>query len=246
MRPEFTCSLLETLPLHPWKEELVWNLHATNNWEKRIPFSYYVQPTTSTITNVSGRQATSFHQFSLLAAELQLRILNSCPTATLFQLMRVSSILRAEASKLFWLNPDAHFLGEAYWLLNGGYPGYHCYGPAFLENLQNVEIEYEPSTNKDIWPRFTGNNKIQLDLITTFWESVKWRFPQVKKIVINQNGGPGIWKSADIVPPPLQALVETCSPTIEIRDLVPERKPLPNAETNTEIQPVTTWQRSVY
>ncbi|USP82849.1 hypothetical protein yc1106_10123 [Curvularia clavata] len=246
MLPEFTCNLLETLPLPPWKEELVWNLHATNKWEKRIPFSYYVQPTMSTTTYASRRQATFFHQFSLLPAELQFRVLSFCPATTLFQLMRVSSVLRTEASKLFWSNPDAYFLVEAYWLLNGGFPGYHCYDPAFLENVQNVEIEYEPSTNNEIWPRFTGNSKIRLDLISTFWESVKWRFPQVKKIVINQNGEPRIWKSADTVPPPLQALVEACPPTIDIRVLVSERKPLPNAEINTEIQPVTTWQRSVY
>jgi hypothetical protein len=30
--------------------------------------------------------------------------------------MRVSSMLRTEASKLFWANPDAYFIAELPWL----------------------------------------------------------------------------------------------------------------------------------
>jgi hypothetical protein len=32
------------------------------------------------------------------------------------QVMRVSSMLRTEASKLFWANPDAYFIAELPWL----------------------------------------------------------------------------------------------------------------------------------
>lgn len=246
MRPEFACNLLETLPLPPWKEELNWGLHTTRKWEKRIPFSYYVQPTTSTITNSFRGQATSFHRFSTLAAELQLRILSVCPASTLFQLMHVSSTLRTEASKLFWANPGAYFVVDANWLLDGGYLGYQCCDIAFLQNVQNVEVEYEPSTNNDIWPRFIGNKKIRQDRIITFWDSITRRFPQAKSVVINQNGEPGIWGGVDTVPPPLQALVEACPHTIKICVLVSERQSLSSAETSTGIQTVSTWQRATY
>jgi hypothetical protein len=82
--------------------------------------------------------------------------------------MHVSSALRADASKLFWANPSAYFLVDAYWLLDRGYPGYQCSDLTFLQNVQNVEIEYEPSTNNDIWPRLGEEMAIRQDRITTF------------------------------------------------------------------------------
>jgi hypothetical protein len=244
MRPEFACNLLEALPLPPWRKELDWGLYITRKWERRIPFSTYVRPKISTTTNSFQGQATSCPQFGALAAELQLRIISACSISTLFQLMHVSSALRADASKLFWANPSAYFLVDAYWLLDGGYPGYQCSDSTFLQNVQNVEIEYEPSTNNDIWPRLGEEMAIRQDRITTFWSSIERRFPQVKRVVLNQNGEPGIWGGVDAVPPPLQALVQACPLRIEISVFVSKRQPLPNANTSTEIQPRQTWQRS--
>jgi hypothetical protein len=244
MSPEFACNLLETLPLPPWKKELDWGLYITRRWERRIPFSSYVRPKINAASNGFWGQATSFSQFGLLAAELQLRILSVCSISTLFQLMHVSSTLRAEASKLFWANPSAYFLVDAYWLLDGGYPGYQCSDLAFLQNVQNVEIEYEPSTNNDIWPRLGGEMAIRHDRITTFWNSIKRRFPRIQRVVVNQNGEPGIWRGADAVPPPLQALVQACPLSINISVLVSKRQPLPNADTSTKVQPRQIWQRS--
>jgi hypothetical protein len=246
MRPEFSCNLADALPLPPWENELDWSLHITQKWEKRIPFSSYVQPTASATTNSLQREAASFPQFSTLAAELQLRILGVCPASTLFQLMHVSSTLRPEASKLFWANPSAYFLIDAHWLLEGGYPGYQCCDSAFLQNVQNVEIEYEPSMNNDIWPKFDGRMEVRQDRIAAFWDSVKRRLPQVKRIVINQNGEPGVWRGSDAVPLPLQVLMQARPCTVQISALVLEKHFHPGPGTNTETQARPSWRRSIY
>jgi hypothetical protein len=246
MRPEFACNLLEALPLPPWTKDVAGDLHVTRKWEKRIPFPCYVQPTPPSTTATRRGQATSFTQFSTLAAELQLRILSVCSPSTLFQLMHVSPTLRAEASKLFWANPHAYFLVDAYWLLDGGYAGYQCCSLGFLQNVQNVEIEYEPSVNNDIWPQYNGNMAIRQDRITTFWESIKQRFPQLKRVIINQNGEPGIWKGVNAVPPPLQAIVQACPCTVEICVLVVERRSPPSTEPSTRVKPLPAWQQSTY
>ncbi|PVH93844.1 hypothetical protein DM02DRAFT_634207 [Periconia macrospinosa] len=247
MHPEFACNLLEALSLPPWREKLDWGLHITSKWEKRILFSSYVRPITSTsTTNSYEGRAASFPHFGKLSAELQLHILGVCSASTLFQLMRVSSALRTEASKLFWANPNAYFVVDAWWLLDGGYPGYQCCDLAFLQNVQNVEIAYEPYLNRDIWPEKNGERAVRQDLITTFWNSIKRRFPRVKRVSINHSGEPRIGGGFDTVPPPLQALVQACPCTIEISVLILERQHFPSADTSTEIQPRETWQKSQY
>jgi uncharacterized protein YbdZ (MbtH family) len=247
MYPESACNLLDILPLPPWRDALPWGLHTTSEWEKRILFSSYVKPSTSTACYGLQEQAASFPQFGALAAELQLRILGVCPVPTLFQLMHVSPALRADASQLFWANQSAYFLVEADWLLQGGYPGYQCCDLAFMQNVQNLEIAYPPYINNKIWPlRSDGTTGIEQAQITTFWDSVQRRFPQAKRVVINQDAASGTWRGADTVPPPLQALVQAGPCTMAISTLVPERQPLPNADTSTRIPPVSTWQRSQY
>lgn len=66
--------------------------------------------------------------------------------------MHVSSTLRDEASKLFWAHPDAFFLVESHWLLQGGYPGPTHWDTAFMAYVQNIEIAYEAGMDEEICP----------------------------------------------------------------------------------------------
>ncbi|KAH8698077.1 hypothetical protein GQ44DRAFT_733407 [Phaeosphaeriaceae sp. PMI808] len=245
MPPKFSCNLLAAIAQPPWKKELDWDLHMTMKWEKRIPFASYVQATSTITKDLIGHDAPSF-RFDKLPPELQLRILNSCSARTLFQLMRVSSALRIEASKLFWANPNAYFLVGADWLLDGGYPGYQCLDLAFLHRVQNVEIEYCPSTNNDIYPRLDERSNVQQDRVATFWGSLKRIFPQVKRVVINQNGEAGIWRGDHPVPRPLQILIQACPLAIQVSALVVEIQYPPIASTSSTTLPTNQWQRSIY
>ena len=148
MLPEFTCNFLTTLAHPPWTAALRRNVYMTLEGEERIPFSLYVQPDSAAAG--SSCQATSFVCFNALPDELKLRILSFCSASTLFQLMRVSSGLRTEASKLFWAHPNAYFLVEAQWLLDGGYPGYTHSDLAFLANVQNVQVDYRVGAQNTI------------------------------------------------------------------------------------------------
>lgn len=249
MHPEYRCNLLETLSLPPWKQEQDWNLHLVCTGEKQIPFSSYVRPTTGTAANdlvVGG--CTSFCSFSTLPAELQLYILSFCSASTLFQLMHASPTLRAEASKHFWANPNAYFHVSAYWLLEGGYPGYQCCDAALLQNVQNIEIEYPPYMNGRIWERHDEEIHIRQDRINTFWKSVKRIFPQLKRAIFNQNGEAVIWGGTEVVPSPLRALIQASPFTIQISAFVTETQPLrdgDNSSTNA-LPPAKSWRRSIY
>lgn len=246
MLPEFSCNLLEALPLPPWKGKLDWSLHTTRKWERRIPFPSYVRRTTSTTTDSLKEQTTVFLRFTSLPVELQLRIFGFCSACTLFQLMHVSSAVRIEASKLFWANPATYFLVDASWLLDGGYPGYQCYDLAFMQNVQNIEIEYEPSTNSDICPRRARRDVIRQDRIAAFWDSVKQRFPSARSVVINQNGESGLWRSDGAVPRPLRILLQAHPCTLQASALVSERQDIPDVHGSTLTQPVKTWKRALY
>jgi hypothetical protein len=99
MRRQAICNLLTTLSYPPWTKGLDRAVYMTPDGEERIPFYAYIQPTgvgTNTL-----QHSTTLWAFRQLPAEIQLHILTMCSASTLFQLMRVSSKLRTEASKLF-------------------------------------------------------------------------------------------------------------------------------------------------
>ncbi|OAL52894.1 hypothetical protein IQ07DRAFT_677701 [Pyrenochaeta sp. DS3sAY3a] len=240
MFPVFSCNLQETLNLPPWNEEQDWDLYVTRTWAKRVPFSSYIQLSPSISADSLLEQAGPCFAFGTLPAELQLRVLRFCPAETLFQLMHVSTLLRLEASKLFWGDPETYCLVDADWLLEGGYPGYHCLDLAFLSKMQRVEVWYEPSTYNDICYRRDGTTEIRQDRIATFWSSLQRLFPHVKSLIISQNGEARIWKSEEAVPKPLQLLMQACPLAIQLSTLVPQRQDCTIA-TDT-----TTWQRSQY
>jgi hypothetical protein len=241
MLPEFVCNLTATLPRPPWRKGIDWDLHTTKEWEQRIPFCSYVK-----LCAVANRQAFSFPQFTTLPAELQIHILAFCSASTLFQVMRVSSTLRVEASKLFWTISSAFFLIEARWLLDGGYPGYTSWDVPFLHHVQKVEIEYLRETRHIICPQDDGIVSVQWTRIKTFWESFMQRFPNAKQVVINQNWDARVWweGGTERVSQPLQMLIQSCPPGIEVAAFVLEEN-LP-LNTSVTVPPTKRWQRSLY
>jgi hypothetical protein len=81
MFPKFACNLIATISHPPWTEELDWSLHTNFDWEKRVPFYAYVQP--SRVAPRATEQGSLFPKFGALPIELQLHILALCPANTL-------------------------------------------------------------------------------------------------------------------------------------------------------------------
>ena len=233
MLPEYTCNFLATLAHPPWRTALRRTLHMTLEGEERTLFSYYVQPSSAQAASWSH---TTFFPFKALPDELQLRVLGFCSASTLFQLMRVSSWLRTEASKLFWAHPGAYFLIEAWWLVDGGYPGYTHSDLAFLANVQNVQIDYGVETQHRICPLRDGIVEVQQDRIAGFWEMFTKRCPKAKRVIINQCCISTTTRDENQgVPEELQLLVRSSPLGIAASTFIVEGADVPKK-----------WQRAVY
>ena len=159
----------------------------------------------------------------------------------------MSSTLRIEASRLFWAHPNAYFVVEAYWLLDGGYPGYTCWDMGFLDHVQNVEIQWDAGTQNTICPRPDGRMEIQQDRITTFWTSFTQRFPNAKRVLVNYTEeSPIWWKDTKPVIRPLRILMQSCPPELEVYVQVLEEQPLLVDPSTIAPSTKKKWQRSVY
>ncbi|KAH6615284.1 hypothetical protein C7974DRAFT_403617 [Boeremia exigua] len=244
MLPEFACNFLATLAHPPWTTALRRDLYMTVEGEEQTPFSLYVQ--SSPTRTGSFCQTTSLSRFSMLPPELQFRILTFCPASTLFQLMRVSSMLRTEASKLFWAHSDACFLIEARWLLDGGYPSHTYTDLAFLANVQNVQIEYRVDAEDIICPLRDGVVKVQPDQIAHFWTTFTKRCPKAKQAVVNQS-----WTSqtrgetTQRVPEALELLIRSCPPKIAAFAFIAEEAESLVGSSASALSAYK-WQRAVY
>ncbi|KAF2465802.1 uncharacterized protein BDR25DRAFT_345960 [Lindgomyces ingoldianus] len=155
-------------------------------------------------------------------------------------------LLRIEAAKLFWADPNTYYLVESHWLLEGGYPGGTCYDLPFLAHVQNVEVEYQHGSDNRIGPLHDGIRDIRQDVVRNFWNTLKKRFPRVRRAVINQN-----WESLSDKDynkpafPCLKILVESCPLKIDVSAFVlEEASSLP--ENTTITLPTNKWQRSLY
>src|SRR5690242_3787076 len=215
MLPQNACNLVAALSVTPQKDEVEWDLHMTAQWERRIPFCSYVS--LETPTSSLQKLGSLFPRFSELPAELRTGILGFCTAPTLFQAMQASPLVRAEASKLFWTRPETYFPVPASWLLEGGYPGYAWWDSSFQDCVQNVEVEFHAGTDRSICPRPDGKVEIRQDRITTFWNTLRQRFPNAKKVLINLNQRIPSWgQDADPVPLSLRVLLYAC-PVPDIR-----------------------------
>ncbi len=216
----------------------------TTKGEERFPFSVYVQP--KPVSKGPIRQPASFSHFNALPVELQLHILTLCSASTLFQLMRVSSGIRVEASKLFWAYPGAYFVVEATWLLDGGYPSNTESNMAFLASVQNVQVDYWSEADNEICRLSDETVEIQYDRIADFWKAFTQRFPRAKRVVVNQCWMSPPWgKETHRVPMALRLLLQSSPPGITASAFIIE-------EADVSLCPNTTglsaeqWRRAVY
>jgi hypothetical protein len=239
MLKQKTCNLLTTIPRPPWIKPLNWNLHVTFDGEERIPFHLFV--------HTRAAATLLFPQFGKLPTELQFRILAFCSAPTLFQAMRVSSRLRTEAIKLFWADPNTYYLIESSWLLKGGHPAdTYCELP-FLDHVQNVEVEYQSGTDWTIAPSRDDDTASVLHVVLrSFWDTLRKRFPRVRRIIINHNLEP-LPEYCDDNPVSrcLQGLVKSCPPGIDVSVFILEEEKS-YVKNNTISSPTNKWQRSLY
>ncbi|RYO12738.1 hypothetical protein AA0111_g12480 [Alternaria arborescens] len=213
------CNLLATLSKPPWTKPLNWDLHITIDGEERIPFYLYV--TYKNPPPCTSSQDALLSRFSQLSTELQLRVLDFCSAPTLYQLMH-TPMLRIEAAKQFWSEPDTYYLVEAHWLFGGGHSGYTCYDLSFMAHVQNVEIEYDLRSDDKIAPIQDDVVELDYDKAREFWRTFRISFPLGKKVVVNKN-----WESLTIryqndepIACSLKVLVETCPIDLEISPFV--------------------------
>ncbi|QPG94438.1 hypothetical protein C2857_006051 [Epichloe festucae Fl1] len=221
------CNLLGCISKPPWSKPLNWNLHVTRTGEGRIPFHLYVQCNNAEHPS-SPSQCLLFPEFAQLPPELQLRILASCSSPTLWQAMRASSALRVEAAKLFWADEDTYYLVESQWLLGGGYPGDTWYDLSFARHAQNVQVEYDALAEEEqIGPMVDAVMEVQHDVVRDFWRTFTDWLPSARKVIINQS-----WASAPErlnghghpLPSCLDILIRSSPPTINVLGLILEKE----------------------
>jgi hypothetical protein len=161
--------------------------------------------------------------------------------------MQVSSVLRAEASKLFWANPKAYFLISADWLIDGADSAYTYCDLSFLPYIQNVLIDYHMGIESKICPMHDQTMVVRPERIAAFWKNLIKRCPNVKRVVIDQNWLSHSWrKESQRVPRAARILIHSSPSYIQTSAfIVEETENSPTAHSaSTPSDPV--YQRSLY
>jgi hypothetical protein len=244
MVPECVPNLLATLSHPPWTGGLRWGLYVTIFGEERVPFSSHVQHQPVPLDILCPM--ASFPQFSLLPTEIQFHILSFCSPRILFQVMRVSSALRLEASKLFWAHPEAYFPFSAQWFVDGGYPGSTYDDLSFLRHVQNVFVECE-GLEHSVCPSYDEVVVVRQDRIHTFWESLARTCPNAKRVMLNDSREPR-WSDKTLpVPYALRILTQHSPLHITTAALIVEEVGKnAAAHPGVPVAPTQQWQRSFY
>jgi hypothetical protein len=225
MHPEHACNLLPALSLPPWEESLCREVYMTLGGEQWTPFHAYVRPRPICHCSGPAKPSVDAWPFTRLAPELQLSVLANCSADALYQWMHVSSWFRKEASNLFWTQPDAYFLVDAYWLLEGAYSGRTFADTTMLAYVQQVEVACSTSISDRICPLQDGQLHVQEEMAVSFWATLRSKCPRVKKVILNHNGESGRW--ADDKEPfayVLQLLLWSCPPDIKASALYKKKK----------------------
>jgi hypothetical protein len=176
-----------------WKKPFNFNLHSTFYGEIRVPFSQHV----SSQSNNTVSSASSFPQFALLPLELQLKVISLCEKPTLFQLMHTSSVMRAEATKLFFSDPEAVYSVDGKWLRDGGYLDNTLYDLSFMAHIEYLYINFHWMTARS-WmnPVDAGGGSVRDEIwrartkeginenIRKFWMRVQHLFPRLKHVTL--------------------------------------------------------------
>jgi hypothetical protein len=189
----------------------------TLDGEEYIPFHLYVQP--NVVQSRSSSETSLFADFNRLPAELQLRILTFCSPSTLYHLMH-TSMFRTDAAKVFWTDPNTHYLIESDWLFKGGHSGHTYYDLSFMAYAQNVEIRYDAEV--EVIPVGVDRVEHRYAKAQELWKTFQTRFPCAKRVVVNHN-----WESQSIrqlddepVPSHLKVILEKCPDEIDVLILV--------------------------
>ena len=159
----------------------------------------------------------------------------------------MSSVLRAEASKLFWANPKAYFLVSSNWLTDGAYPAYtHC-NISFLPYVQNVLVDSREGTDQRIFPIHDETMVVRPERITVFWNSLTKRCPNVKRVFIDQNwlSSPRRMESQQ-VPRALRILIHSSPSDIQTSTFIVEETNDTPTVCSASILSTPTCQRSLY
>jgi hypothetical protein len=136
-------------------------------------------------------------------------------------------------------------LVEGQWLLDEGYPGQSFWDMAFLAYVQNVEVEYSPRTNARIGERRDGTLQVKSHLIATFWATLKAKFPNAKKVVLNHNEEiTASEEKQELFPLALQHLLRACPEDLKASVLFLER--MQTSQPTAQPWRTGTWQRSVF
>ncbi|KAF2829530.1 hypothetical protein CC86DRAFT_368526 [Ophiobolus disseminans] len=161
--------------------------------------------------------------------------------------MQVSAALRVEASKLFWAHPEAYFLVSAGWLIDGAHPAYTHWDLSFLPNVQNVLVDYHVGTDRAICPLYDGVMAVRQGRITAFWNSLTKWFPNVKRIVIDQNWLSPPWNGeSQPVPRALRILSQSSSLDIQVFAFIAEEIEGDPIACSASIPSDPPCQRSLY
>ncbi|KAF2675687.1 hypothetical protein K458DRAFT_323970 [Lentithecium fluviatile CBS 122367] len=193
----------------PWTQPLNQDLHVTLDREACVPFSHYVSLKR---TPMSSR--LKFPRFQELPAELRLHILAYCDAPTLFQLLHVSSAVRAEAKRLFWSQPDVWYCVEGTWLVAGGWPGLTTTDLPFLASVEQVEVHFNHEMAiRDDWETrtCTGAPSVRTqsieELAQGFWQTLQRLFPRAACVTVSESKAR---MAVDAPPDDLAAVVRMC------------------------------------
>ncbi|KAF1957397.1 hypothetical protein CC80DRAFT_491515 [Byssothecium circinans] len=196
----------------PCTNPLDWNLHANNEGETYIPFQDYVRPEQTNQLDVS------FPQFLQLPTELQLRIIRFCNSATLFQLMHVSSATRDEARKLFWSDPGSRYFVHGGWLQAGGSSGHTLHAVEALACMKHVEVEFycEGPFAHDKWDYDEGRwatADVPERQADAFWQIFQRCLPSATNVVLKVRAP---MDAGEAAPADLTMLAERCPAGIRV------------------------------
>lgn len=243
MLPEYACHI-SAIRYPSQKQELDLDFSTTLFWDSLIPFSSYVRSDYGSST--SQGDALLPLQLPTLPVEVLFHMLRFCPSGTLFKLMRVSPVLRAEASKIFWCRWDTYFYIEADWLLGGALAGCTDLNLEFLHYVENVEVALNSTSITDLCPRHDDEVEIQHGLIDAFWKSIARRCPRVKRVLLSHpTRRQPWWEDTQPIQLPIRSLAQACPPCIQLYILVLEEKRL-TVGIDSPTQPTLRWQHGVY
>jgi hypothetical protein len=155
--------------------------------------------------------------------------------------MQVSSTLLSEAAKLFWADLNTYYVIESRWLFDGGHPSDTYYELPFLAHVQNVEVEYQQDSDDRIGPILQNGHTMDINYNTVygFWNTLTRRFPQVKRVIINQPWESMFRGSNKPIPRCLQILVKSCPPEINVSTFILDKE-------SVGTPPINKWERSLY